>query len=122
MTIADDEGQAIAAPSAWYTVTDRWTDEGGSSAITVTRRGNLAGAGAVKVQLGGGTATLGADVAPFEPQTIVFPAGVTQQTISVATVDDAFAERPETVLVKLSAATAGTIEDSAGTLTIRDDD
>lgn len=122
VTIADDEGQAIAAPSAWYTVTDRWTDEGGSSAITVTRRGNLAGAGAVKVQLAGGTATLGADVAPFEPQTIAFPAGVTQQTISVATVDDAFAERPETVLVKLSAATAGTIEDSAGTLTIRDDD
>ena len=80
------------------------------------------GAGAVKVQLAGGTATLGADVAPFEPQTIAFPAGVTQQTISVATVDDAFAERPETVLVKLSAATAGTIEDSAGTLTIRDDD
>ena len=96
--------------------------EGGTLAFTVTRSGNTSGAASASYASASGTATSGSDYTAASG-TVSFAAGVTSQTINVATVDDAVVESAETMTVTLSNPSQGAaITTATGTGTINDND
>jgi hypothetical protein len=79
------------------------------------------------VQVTGGTATAGTDYATLAPQTIAFPAGSANgslRNVSINVIDDAVADGDETVVLALSAPSAGAAlaAPTSHQLTITDDD
>jgi hypothetical protein len=68
-----------------------------------------------------GLATAGADFTTIA-QSEIIPAGVTKDTILVATIDDAAPESAETFTVRLSNLNAAEFADSVATVTITDND
>lgn len=96
--------------------------EGGTLVFTVTKTGSTAFSHAVNYATANGTATAGSDYTAASG-TLTFAAGDTSKTINVVTTDDAASEAAETVLVNLSAPTAGaTIATAQGSGTINDND
>jgi len=96
--------------------------EGGTLSFTVTRGGNNSTAVSASYATASGTATSGSDFTA-KTGTVSFAAGVTSQTITVSTIDDATVESAETMTVTLSSPSSGaTISTATGTGTINDND
>lgn len=89
--------------------------------FTVTRTGATASELRVNYTIGG-TATNGTDYSAL-PGYVIIPAGATTATIAVNPVDDAVAEKDETVILTLSTGTGyATTTPTSATITIIDDD
>jgi YD repeat-containing protein len=96
--------------------------EGGALIYTVSKTGTATASFSVNFASANGTAVAGSDYTATSG-TLAFLAADTTKTLSVATIDDAVVEVPETVLINLSGATGGaTITTSQGTGTINDND
>ena len=117
LTITDDDG----APA--FTIDDVTTDgeSAANATFTVTRAGDTTGETTVDFASSDGTATAGADYTETNG-TLTFAAGVTTQTFNVAVLADTTDESNETATLTLSNASAGSISDATGILTITDDD
>ena len=117
---------ATGASCISFSVNDVQTTEGGNLILTVTKSGTATGTTTVNYAIAAGTATAGSDYDySLQPQTgtLSFASGVSTQTVTVHTIDDATVESAETLLVNLSNPSAGTvISDSQGTGTIIDND
>ena len=121
-TIKNDDTQpsfAVASASA---------SEGNDITFTVTRSGAMDNAVSVKWNTkadssDGANAASTTDYTPVTAaQTLSFAKGVSSQTFTVATTEDALDEENETFLVELTGAVGGTITTAQATGTITDDD
>ncbi len=118
--IADDDGIGEAGfAQAHYAA----PENAGTAEIAVWRRYGSAGAGSVDWSTAAGTATPGTDYVEATG-TLHFAAGVTSQVFTVGLLDDADAEGPETVELRLHGAAGDLVLGDLATagLTIRDDD
>lgn len=99
--------------------------EGGTATVTVVRSGTTNGAVSVGYRVAGGTATGGGvDYSVGGTGTLSFGPGVASLTFTVATVNDAALEGPETVVLELFDPLGIAIDPSPGlfTLTIVDNE
>ena len=119
LTIIDNDGQ----PAVSFEVGSYSVGEGaGTATITVTLNAPSGRAVNVSFATSDGTATAPADYTSTSGN-LVFTPGVTEQTFTVAIVDDGLDETDETVNLTLSGATHATIGGTnPATLTIIDDD
>ena len=109
------DGQAIGTitnvPDFGISVADAAAKaEGQSLVFTVARAGDLSQASSVNYSTANGSAAAGSDYTA-KSGTLSFAANQASKTVSVVTLNDSVAEGNETVLLTLSAATAGTITD-----------
>ncbi|MBN0988980.1 retention module-containing protein, partial [Amphritea pacifica] len=117
----DNEADFPAPPSR-YSIADVQVSEGGLMTFTVTRTGGTQAATidfATSIESGDT-----AEVADFTANsgTLTFASGVTSQTFTVQTTQDAIFEGPETFTVRLDNPTnGGEIEDGVAVATIVDD-
>ena len=119
VTIMDDD------QSIWTIAqdTDSLSEGAGSNGYTVSRSGAYGATATIVVSSSGGTATAGAtDDYTALAQTLTFAPGQTTQRVNVSVRDDFLMESLETFNVSLSAASTGTIETSAVTTTLIDND
>jgi hypothetical protein len=113
-------GGSSAPPS--FSVSGASIAEGGTLVFTVARSGSASSAVSVAFATADGTAVSGSDYTASSG-TLSFASGETSKTVSVATIDDASPESPETVLLNLSNPSAGTtIATGQATGTITDND
>ncbi|MGE4011160.1 MAG: Calx-beta domain-containing protein, partial [Alphaproteobacteria bacterium] len=118
-TIVDNDAQPT---SSIFAIGDVTVNEGaGTATFVVVRTGNVAGAASVNFGTADGSATGGLDFG-VTSGTLLFNAGVTQQTITVSITDDLLAEQAETFLVNLNSPVGGTVADATGVGTILDND
>ncbi len=113
-TILDDE-----VPE--FSVNDAQGTEGENIVFTVTRGGNTAVRATVDVNTVADSATEDVDYSNVTGQ-VVFAENETEQTVTVATIDDDDVEGDETFSVNLSNPSAGVILDDQGVGTILDND
>lgn len=118
--IADDDG---IGEVGWSSAYHAAPENGGWAQIPVWRRYGSAGAGSVSWSLTAGSATPGVDYVEATG-TIAFVAGATSQVVAVQLLDDAIAEGPESLQLRLHGATGDAV---LGTftnawLTIADDE
>ena len=121
VTVTDDD----TAPA--FSIGDVSVTEGSTATFTVTRSGATGTAVSVKWKTandadGDDPAEAGDYTAQTTKQTLNFGVGVTSQTFSVQTTNDAVDEGDETFLVQLSEATGATITTATATGTIEDND
>ena len=129
-TVATAWGLAPPGPVFSFATTAGALVEGnsGTSAYTFTVTLTPAATTATTVQLSvdaaNSTATAGTDFAFASPTTLTFPAGTTNQAVTVAVNGDTQPEADETVVFNLTNASTGTSVGSPGThtLTITNDD
>ena len=95
--------------------------EGGTAVFTVTLSEESTENVTVEYATRNGTAIANSDYTPVS-DTLTFTAGDTEQTISVAVLDDTVGENLESFTVRLSSASGATIRDGSGSVTIIDDD
>jgi hypothetical protein len=128
VTIIDDEGAPIAAPSTFVSVDPVRVVEGDVAVVRVRRRGNLAGTSNVKIATGAGASPWGAaavaasDFTAVPLTTVVFGVGVDHVDVPITTLQDAEGELDEAIPVNLTTAISSTIEAAQAFVTIRDDD
>jgi hypothetical protein len=114
-TILDNDTSTISIGDATVT-------EGGTLSFTVTRSAPTTGTVGASYATVSDTATSPSDFTA-KTGTVSFASGVTSQTITVTTIDDASVESAETMNVNLSSPTGGAaIGTSPGTGTINDND
>ena len=121
-TIIDDDATAAVPTIGFASAASTQLETAGSIAIPVSLSVPSASAVNVDYAITAGTATGGSDFT-LAAGTLTIPPGETIGTISVALLDDALVESPETVLVTLSnpsPATLGSV--SSHTLTISDNE
>lgn len=82
--------------------------EGATATVTVSRTGDVTGPATVAYATSNGTATAGADYTAASG-TLTFAANQSSKTFSVVTTADSVTEDPETVIVTLSAPSAGNV-------------
>ena len=108
--------------SASLSISNASVTEGGTLQFTVTRSGTTTSAVSASFATSSGSATSGSDFYA-NSGTVSFAAGVTSQTINVATIDDSSVESSETMSVTLSSPSSGaTIGTATGSGTINDND
>jgi hypothetical protein len=117
-TILNDDGVTISIGDATVTEGDTGTV---NAVFTVTLSAPGTGNVTVDYATADGTATAGSDYVATSG-TLVFPAGTTVRTVTVAVNGDNAAEPRETFFVNLSNASGATIFDGQGLGTILDDD
>lgn len=124
-TSAGRELWALALAPTAYAISDARVVEGHTGEqqlrFTVTRSGDVSGAGSVAFITSNGTATAGADYVA-QGGTASFGAGVSVAFIDVAVNGDASIEDDEVLFVTISSPSSGVIERNAGTGLIEDDD
>ena len=108
-------------PARALTVTDVSAEEGEDLTFTATLWQESAETVTVDWETSGGTATSGTDFTAGTG-TLTFTAGVMEQTVTVATIEDITDEDHETFTVTLSNPTSGTITGAPATGIIVDDD
>ena len=137
VTLSDPTGATVAAGSATGTITDdddppelgvedvTASEDAGNLTFTVTLEAASGRAVTVSYATSDGTAAQPADYAATSG-TLTFAAGVTEQEVEVAIVDDAVDEEDETLTLTLSGAQNATLAGGGTTLgatgTIEDDD
>ncbi|MDB0047356.1 hypothetical protein N9F21_01900 [Porticoccaceae bacterium] len=124
-TIVDSQGVGTInnndSGPAFY-INNVSVSEGGNLTYTITKSGSTASTHNVNYATANGSAVAGSDYTS-KSGTLSFTPAQTSQTVTVATIEDSAFELAETVLLNLSAATAGaTIGDSQGIGTISNDD
>ena len=119
-TILDDDSMPGTAPGEGLNIADAVGTEGGALEFTVSLRKASGRAVSVDWSTSDGTAT-SADYMAANG-TVTFAAGDTEQTVSVATIEDTLDEDDESFVVELSDPVNAVIDDASGTGTILDDD
>jgi hypothetical protein len=108
------------------TITDGGVPEGNSGSTNATLTVSLSVVSGKPVSVDfrtiDGTATAGSDYTAIAPQTLVIPAGATNQNINVAITGDTIPEDNETLFVALSNPVNATLLDNQGQITINDND
>ncbi len=119
LTIHDNDGPTFTFGAATYTVA-----EGATASVTVLRANGLGSQVTVGYQVqAASTATGGGQDYTLVNGTLTFGAGITSQTITIATTQDTLAEGNETIVLKLVNPSAGTvIAPDTTTITIIDND
>jgi hypothetical protein len=124
-TLADSRGAGTILdndPQVSLSVDDVSASEGGQSAMFTLSLSRESGKiVTVDYVTGDGTAASPSDYA-YRSGTIIFMAGETSKTVSVALVQDAVVEPDETFTLALSRAVNATLSDGQGVATIVDDD
>ncbi len=101
VSIQDDDAPAILQ----FASSASTTPESGNATITVTRGGNTLRAVSAGYQTSDWSATVGSDYTK-KFGSVSFPAGVTEQTITVPIVEDSVLEGDETFQIKLTSLSA----------------
>ena len=120
-----DGNDLVQSLATGIVVNDLAITEGDSGTFTVTFTVSLTSAGTQTVTVGyatsAGTASAGSDFQSVSG-TLVFPAGVTSQLVSVSIVNDTSTEGAETFTLDLSNAVNAALIDNQGLATITDND
>ncbi len=121
VTVSTTSDCASTSPVS-FSVNDVSVKEGGALVFTVTKTGTASGTLTVDYGTSDGSATSNADYTPASG-TLTFLTTDTSKPVSVQTIDDTIVENPETLLLNLSNASAGSaISDGQGIGTINDND
>ncbi|MCX7421931.1 MAG: hypothetical protein NT013_20625 [Planctomycetia bacterium] len=120
-----DGSDLVQSLATGIVVNDLTITEGDSGTFTVTFTVGLTSAGTQTVMVdystAAGTATAGTDFQSVAG-TLIFPAGVTSQTVAVQIINDTTTEGTETFSLNLSNATNAALIDNQGAATINDND
>ena len=134
VALSDASHGSLAAGTATANLTDDdisvWSVEAnttgasegaGLQLFTVSRANQSANVETIVFSTTGGTATAGSDYTGTL-QTLTFAAGQTNQTVSVAVIDDTAGEAAETMTVALSNQSGGTLDVATASASIADND
>jgi len=121
--VEDRPSSCNAAPTQpSVSVNDVTVAEGGTANFSVTLSAPSSQTVTVVVSTANGTAAAPGDFTGRSNVTVTFPAGSTNQSFAVTTVNDTVVENTEAFSVNLSGATNATIADAQGTGSITDND
>ncbi len=116
-------GDGQPALTVGFSQRDYTVEEGGEAMLTVALSAASQTEVTVDLAVTGGTAAAGDDYTAPATTTLTFPPGVAEQTLAIATIDDADEEADETVIVTLSNPNGADLgARSEATLTIADND
>lgn len=114
----DGEDPGAAGDVAFSSVTRTVSEAVGTTHLRVTRSGHTATPASVRFAHTSGTATSGIDFT-LTPGTVTFAAGETSKSIPLTITDDTTGEGSETILVSLSAPSAGATLTSPSAIQVR---